>query len=103
MASAVSEPFRRLVPARQRVGRVLHSAALKALIGAHVIVAIIILVRGYGWLQPFELLIYDALRIAWSGNEPSSRILLVGGTETDVEDFGWPGWTDSIALRCGWS
>jgi hypothetical protein len=53
MASAVSEPFRRLVPARQRVGRVLHSAALKALIGAHVIVAIIILVRGYGWLQPF--------------------------------------------------
>jgi adenylate cyclase len=90
MASAVSEPFRRLVPARQRVGRVLHSAALKALIGAHVIVAIIILVRGYGWLQPFELLIYDALRVAWASNEPSTRILLVGGTETDVQDFDWP-------------
>jgi len=38
----------------------------------------------------FELLIYDALRVAWSGNEPSTRILLVGGTETDVEDFDWP-------------
>ena len=90
MASAVSEPLRRFVPARQRVGRVLRSAAPKALIGAHVIVAIIILVRGYGWLQPFELLIYDALRVAWAGNEPSTRILLVGGTETDVQDFDWP-------------
>jgi CHASE2 domain-containing sensor protein len=78
MASAVSEPLRRFVPARQRVGRVLRSAAPKALIGAHVIVAIIILVRGYGWLQPFELLIYDALRVVWAGDEPSTRILLVG-------------------------
>jgi adenylate cyclase len=90
MTSAVSEPLRRLVPARQRIGRLLRSAAFKALIGAHIIVAVIILVRGYGWLQPFELLIYDALRVAWSGNEPSTRILLVGGTETDVEDFDWP-------------
>src|SRR5712671_4124319 len=90
MTSAVSEPLRRLVPARPRIGRLLRSAAFKALIGAHIIVAVIILVRGYGWLQPFELLIYDALRVAWSGNEPSTRILLVGGTETDVEDFDWP-------------
>jgi adenylate cyclase len=90
MAGAVSEPLRRLVPARQRVGRVLRSAALKALIGAHIIVAIIILVRGYGWLQPFELLIYDTLRVACAGNEPSTRILLVGGTERDVADFDWP-------------
>src|SRR3984893_4950597 len=90
MTSAVSEPLRRLVPARQRIGRLLRSAAFKALIGAHIIVAVIILVRGYGWLQPFELLIYDDLRVAWSGNEPSTRILLVGGTESDVEDFDWP-------------
>src|ERR1700738_1320948 len=76
MASAVSEPLRRFVPARQRVGRVLRSAAPKALIGAHVIVAIIILVRGYGWLQPFELLIYDALRVVWAGD--------------DGEDCDWP-------------
>ena len=50
----------------------------------------IILVRGFGWLQPFELLTYDALRVAWAGDEPSTRILLVGGTETDVQDFDWP-------------
>jgi len=33
MTSAVSEPLRRLVPARQRIGRLLRSAAFKALIG----------------------------------------------------------------------
>src|SRR6266446_5243504 len=90
MTSTVSEPLRHLVPVRDRIARLLRSAGFKAAIGAHVIVAVIILVRGYGWLQPFEILMYDALRVAWSGNEPSTRILPVGGTETDVEDFDWP-------------
>jgi adenylate cyclase len=53
-------------------------------------VAAIILARSNGWLQPFELLIYDALRVAWAGHEPSNRIFLVGGTEDDVTDFDWP-------------
>ena len=46
--------------------------------------------RVHGWLQPFELLIYDGLRVVWAGQEPSNRILLVGGTEDDVTDFDWP-------------
>jgi adenylate cyclase len=90
MTSAVSEPLRRLVPVRDRVARLLRSAAFKALLGAHVIVAVIILIRGYGWLQPFELVIYDELRVAWAGNEPSNRILLIGGTEQDIQRWDWP-------------
>jgi hypothetical protein len=47
------------------------NAALKAIVGAHIIVAAIILARSDGWLQPFELLIYDALRVAWAGHTPA--------------------------------
>jgi adenylate cyclase len=90
MTAAVGEPLRRLAPARDRIARILRSAGLKALIGAHIIVAAIIVVRGYGWLQPFELLIYDELRVAWAGSAPSNTVVLVGGTEADVEDFDWP-------------
>jgi adenylate cyclase len=36
------------------------------------------------------LQIYDALRVAWAGHQPSPRILLVGGSEADVEHWDWP-------------
>ncbi len=84
--------LRRLAPVRDRIARILRSAGLKALIGAHLIVAAIIVVRSHGWLQPLELLIYDGLRVAWAGSAPSDTVLLVGGTEADVEDFDWPAW-----------
>ncbi len=29
-------------------------------------------------------------RVAWAGSAPSNTVLLVGGTEADVEDFDWP-------------
>jgi adenylate cyclase len=90
MTSTVSEPLSHLVPVRDRITRLLRSAGFKAAIGAHVIVAVIILVRGYGWLQPLELLIYDELRVAWAGNEPSNRIFLIGGTEKDIQRYDWP-------------
>jgi adenylate cyclase len=91
MSSAVAEPLlSRLRQKRGRSWRLLRSPALKALVGANIIVAGIILARGHGWLQPFELLIYDALRVSWAGHEPSSRILLVGGNEDDITDFDWP-------------
>src|SRR5690242_5747089 len=90
MSSAARKPLRRSLPHRGRITRLLRSPALKALIGAHIIVAAIILARGHGWLQPFELLTYDALRVAWATHEPSTRVLLVGGTEDDVIDFDWP-------------
>jgi hypothetical protein len=55
MSRTAIESLRRLVPVRDRLARLLHSAASKALLGAHVIVALIILARSYGWLQPLEL------------------------------------------------
>jgi adenylate cyclase len=54
-------------------------------------VAIVVLARAAGLLQPFELAVYDKLRVAWVGDKPSSRVLLVGATEDDVQHFGhWP-------------
>jgi CHASE2 domain-containing sensor protein len=90
MTAAVIDPLRRLAPVRDRIARILRSAGFKALIGAHIVAELIIVVRGHGWLQPFELLVYDGLRVAWAGNAPSNTVLLVGGTEADVEDFDWP-------------
>jgi adenylate cyclase len=90
MTSTASAVSSRVRPARGRIARLLRSAKLKALIGGNIVAAIIILVRGYGLLQPFELEIYDALRVAWAGHQPSSRVVLVGGTEADVEHWDWP-------------
>ena len=80
----------RILPDRNNVVRVLRSDILKALIGTHLIVVAIILIRGQGWLQPFELAIYDQLRVAWAGHEPNARILLIGGTEEDLLRWNWP-------------
>jgi adenylate cyclase len=90
MTAAVSEPLRRLAPVWDRIARVVRGATFRAVIGTQIIVAAIILARGHGWLQPFELLTYDALRVAWAGYQPSSRIFLVGGSEDDIADLDWP-------------
>src|SRR5437667_7241281 len=90
MTGAVNGQLTRLAQVRDRIIRLPRSAAFKALIGSHVIVAAIILVRGYGWLQPLELAIYDQLQVAWAGSEQSSSVLLVGGTEEDVRHWDWP-------------
>jgi adenylate cyclase len=78
------------MPDRDWAIRLLRSDILKALIGMHLIVAAVIVVRSYGWLQPFELAIYDQLRVAWAGHEPNARVLLVGGTERDLLRWNWP-------------
>src|ERR1700756_4868995 len=90
MSSVAGEPAGRLRLPRVDLARLLRGPALKAIVGAHLMVAAIILARGFGWLQPFELLIYDALRVAWAGHEPSNRIFVVGATEDDIADFDWP-------------
>jgi adenylate cyclase len=88
--TAIGETLARLAPARERFVRALRSDVLKALIGTHLIVAAIILVRGLGWLQPFELTIYDHLVVAWARNEPNASIVLIGGTEKDIGRGHWP-------------
>jgi CHASE2 domain-containing sensor protein len=60
------------------------------IVWAQAIWASILLLWVYGGLQPFELLVYDALRVAWAGHERSTRIFLVGATEDDIKHFGWP-------------
>jgi adenylate cyclase len=88
--TAIGEAPTRPAPARDRLARLLHSDILKAVIAAHLVVVAIILARGQGWLQPFELTIYDHLLVAWAGNEPSASIVLIGGTEEDVGRWHWP-------------
>src|ERR1700739_5033991 len=90
MSSVAIAPSSRLHADRSHIRRLLRSPVLKTLVGANIIVAGIVLARDHGWLQPFELLIYDALRVSWAGHEPSSRIFLVGGNEDDITDFDWP-------------
>jgi adenylate cyclase len=86
-AGAASQTTR---TAWSHLARLLRSATLKALIGGNIVAALIMLVRGYGALQPLELQIYDELTVAWAGHQPSNRVVVVGGTEADVEHFDWP-------------
>jgi adenylate cyclase len=88
--TVTGEAITPLMPARDHINRLLRSDVLRALIGTHLIVAAVILVRSGGWLQPFELPIYDQLRVAWAGDEPSADILLIGGTEEDIGRWKWP-------------
>jgi CHASE2 domain-containing sensor protein len=75
---------------RNQIARISSSARLRALIAANCIAALIIVVRAAGLLQPLELAIYDALRVAWAGNQLSNRVILVGATEDDIARWHWP-------------
>jgi CHASE2 domain-containing sensor protein len=72
------------------IAKISSSASLKAFTAANFIVALIIVVRAVGLLQPLELAIYDALRVAWAGDQPSNRVILVGATEDDIARWHWP-------------
>ena len=90
MASTLGETASRPGRSRSRALRLLRRDPIRALIGANLVAAIVILARSWGLLQPLELLVYDALRVAWAEHQPSPRILLVGGTEADIEHWDWP-------------
>ena len=90
MAGAASAAPSRAGRRHSRILRLFRRAPVRALIGANLVAAIVVLARGAGLLQPLELPIYDALRVAWAGHQPSSRVLLVGGSEADVEHWDWP-------------
>jgi adenylate cyclase len=94
--SRPSESYRRRL--RGHLGRLLRNNVLRAVVGAHLVAAAIILVRAEGWLQPSELLAYDVLRVAWAGPLTADRVVLVGATEGDItagdaksgRRWGWP-------------
>ncbi len=101
MTTAATQPSRPLgywLQLRERVGRLLRNNVLRAVIGAHLVAAATILLRYDGWLQPSELVAYDALRVAWAGPLTSDRVVLVGATESDITSsdakegrrWGWP-------------
>ena len=90
MSASASDPVRHWVRNWSRLAQLQRSGPLRALFGANLIAIVVILIRTQGWLQPVELVIYDALRVAWAGDEPSSRILLVGADEQDIRHYSWP-------------
>src|SRR5215469_8643878 len=90
MSITAGELARRWAPNWSRLARLHRSAPLRAFLGANLIAVVVILIRAQGWLQPVELVIYDALRVAWVGNESSSRIVLVGADEHDIRHYSWP-------------
>lgn len=87
-ASAASAP--RL---RGSLARLRRSTTLRAIGGAQLVALAIILLRTYGWLQPPELAVYDALRVAWAGHQRANRVVLVGVTDGDItaaDGARWP-------------
>jgi adenylate cyclase len=90
VAGQPSQPENRWFAVRGGIARFLRSATLRALIGAQLVALGVVAVRSYGWLQPVELLVYDALRTAWARQTPRNRVVLVGMTEADIHRWRYP-------------
>ena len=89
MNITAGELARRWVPNWSRLARLQRSEPLRAFLGANLIAVVVIAIRAQSWLQPVELVIYDALRVAWAGNQPMRCALeenmsysLLGGTRS---------------------
>src|SRR4051812_35575944 len=79
-----------LAGAGQRLCHLLRGRAMRVLLTVQAVAAVILVLRQSGWLQPAELAAYDALVLAWAGEQPSDRILLVTASEADIGRYGWP-------------
>jgi adenylate cyclase len=92
MSITASELVRRWAPNWRQLARLQRSGPLRAFLGANLIAVAVILIHSQGWLQPAELVIYDAFRVAWAGEEVNSRILLVSVSEGDIKRLRdkWP-------------
>src|SRR5215472_3277593 len=90
MTSTATRLIGRRIQVRSHIARISSSARFKALIAANFVAALIVVVRAIGWLQPVELATYDALRVAWAGNQLGDRITLIGVIEDDIARWHWP-------------
>jgi adenylate cyclase len=97
VSATAAQPIGGLIPTRRRVARLLRNPIFCGLISAQLVAALVIGVRQSGWFQPLELMIYDALRVAWSTPAPNDRILLIGMTEADIERWSYPLSDDFLA------
>ena len=73
-----------------RISAVLRKPVVKALLVAHLVVAVLIPAREYGWLQGFELTAYDELLTNFATAPQSENVVLVVTTEEDINRFGYP-------------
>lgn len=55
-----------------------------------IITTLLLLMRGWGALQPLELVIYDQMVRLRPDLGPDPRLLIVGVTESDIREFSWP-------------
>lgn len=83
--------------AKLRGGRLLRNSVFRALLSAQLVAALIIGVRGHGWLQPSELAVFDLLRVASDRPAASDDVFLVGMTEPDIRRWGYPLSDDFLA------
>lgn len=101
MTSRATQPGNRDLEGRNwrsEIGKLRRSPVVMASVAALIVAAMVILIRSDGWLQPAELMVYDALRAAAAGAAPSRRVVLVGATEQDITEtdangdrvWGWP-------------
>jgi adenylate cyclase len=95
--SPTARPAKSWLPTKRHIARLLRSPALRALVSAQLIAALVVLVRTYGWLQPMELAIYDGLRVAWSRPAPADDVFLIGMTEPDIRRWRYPLGDDVLA------
>jgi adenylate cyclase len=95
--SSSVRPARSWLPTKRHIAKVLRNPVLRALISAQLIAALVVLVRGYGWLQPMELSVYDVLRVVWAQPAPADDVFLVGMTEPDIRRWHYPISDDVLA------
>jgi adenylate cyclase len=89
---ATRQAFYQIVAARlpTRVALLLRGRLIIAAAVTLAVVAVVLALRGLGWLQPLELAAYDRLRVAWAGHDISDRVVLVGISESDIRRWGYP-------------
>lgn len=90
-------PARSWLPVKRRIAKIRRNSVLRALVSAQLIAALVVLVRGYGWLQPVELAAYDFLRVGWVHAAPADDVVLVGMTEPDIQRWHYPLSDDFLA------
>src|SRR5262249_11114983 len=73
-----------------RIVRLLRNSVFRALVSAQLIAALVIVVRGYGWLRPMELAAYAILRVVGTKPAPADDVVLVGMTEADIRRWQYP-------------
>ncbi len=85
--------------ARQRTKKLLRHPLTAFLLCSHLVFFSIFILRGHGGFQSAELFIYDQhRRVEQQKNANIQRIAVIGISEQDLHDYGWP-LTDQLFLQ----